>query len=274
MSDAHQTPQCDSIESAMSRLTANMPKTEESTAAAAAGARSVGRREYDQALSRRFEQIRRAQGLDAPPEAAPRPVGTAPAALAHGRVFGTRGMLLASLVSAFAGAGLMWLTMQHIEHNRRPAAPPTPAEAPRPTPPLALAGATAPPARAAGESEARDLVERWRAAWSSRDVESYLACYRSDFVPADGKARSDWAAARRKNISSRHDISVQVRDLQMTPIDANQWQATFRQDYAAGAYRESAQAKTLLLTRAGERWQIAGEWLGDSPPPQLARGQE
>lgn len=272
MSEAQQTPEHDSIESAMNRLASNAPKTEEGTAAAAAKARSVGRREYDQALSRRLDQIRAAQGLDTPPEPAPRPVNTMPSAVAHGRAFGTRAIFFASIFSAFAGASLMWLTIQHIEQNRPPAT--MPAELTRQTTPLATASTTAPPAVDSREALARGLVERWRDAWSKRDVETYLSCYGSDFIPADGKTRSDWSAARRKNISSRHDISVQVRDLHITRIDDRQAKVVFLQDYAAGGYRESAQAKTLLLTRSGDDWRIAGEWLGDSPTPLIARRQE
>lgn len=256
----------------MERLASSAPKNGDNTSTAPAKTRSVGRREYDQALSRRLEQIRNAQGYDDPPQAVLPRAAEAPATVAHGRVFGIRALFLTFLVSAIAGASLTWLATPRIEGSRPPAS--LPAETQRQPTPFtdAVAAApvtarTAPPPAAAPDAEALALIERWRNAWSRRDVDTYLGCYGTDFTPADGKTPSDWAAARRKNLLSRHDISVQVRALRIMPIDDRQMKVVFLQDYASGSYRESAQEKTLLLRRNGGQWQIAGEWLGSGPSP-------
>lgn len=256
----------------MERLASMAPKNGDNTSTAPAKTRSVGRREYDQALSRRLEQIRNAQGYDDPPQAVLPRATEAPATVALDRVFGIRALFLTILVSAIAGASLMWLATPRIERSRLPAT--LPAEIPRQTTPVAEAvpaspvtERTAPPQAAAPDAEALALIERWRNAWSSRDVETYLGCYGTDFTPADGRVPSDWAAARRKNLLSRHDISVQVRAVRIIPIDDRQVKIVFLQDYASGSYREIAQEKTLLLRRNGGQWQIAGEWLGNAPRP-------
>ena len=111
-------------------------------------------------------------------------------------------------------------------------------------------------------AQARDLVEHWRRAWSSRDVDAYLGCYSANFVSARGQTRTKWAKARRRNLSSRSEISVQVHDLRIERIDTGRLKAVFLQDYASDRYREVAQPKTLLLVRAGDDWRIAQEWQG------------
>ena len=112
---------------------------------------------------------------------------------------------------------------------------------------------------AASVAEAQALVERWRQAWSGRDVQAYLACYSPDFVPADGQARPNWEAARRKMLARRADIRVAVNALRLEHLDTDQMKASFLQDYTAGSYREQARAKTLRLVRLGADWLIAGE---------------
>lgn len=117
----------------------------------------------------------------------------------------------------------------------------------------------APLAAPAAEAQATALVERWRQAWSERDVTAYLASYSPDFVAADGQARPSWEAARRKILARRADVRVTVNALRLERHGTDQIKASFLQDYAAGSYREQARAKTLRLVRRGADWLIAGE---------------
>jgi ketosteroid isomerase-like protein len=150
-------------------------------------------------------------------------------------------------------------------------APATPAPtAESPSAEVAFAAPAAMPADG-GESQARDLVERWRQAWASRDVEAYLRCYSADFLPADGQTRTAWAAARRKKLSRQSDISVQVHDIRLEHIDGDQLKAMFLQNYASGTYREDARSKTLRLVREDGDWRIAGEWQGTPPASTVGK---
>jgi hypothetical protein len=112
------------------------------------------------------------------------------------------------------------------------------------------------------EALARSLVERWRQAWTTRDVETYLASYGPAFSPPKGQSRAQWEAARRDNLSSRGSIEVGINELRTEPVGAQQMAVHFLQDYTSPTYQEKAQPKTLLLEQVSGQWLIVGEWSG------------
>lgn len=249
-----------SIEAAMERVAKDAK--ESITDARSNRPRSVGRREYDKALSRRLAQLHQAMGIDEtqePPPAKSPPLVTE---IARKNGFLPRTLILTGLISGLTGAGAMWLAMGTATALQSAAAAPT-------IPPLIVAPAPLlpPPEVAAAtvksaESLARELVKEWRTAWTKRDVEAYLSFYSPTFKPGNGSTRADWAAARQKNLASRTDIQVAVRGLEITQIADNRLTASFQQDYASGNYRENAQSKTLVLSLDHGKWQISEERSG------------
>lgn len=251
-----------SIEAAMERVAKDAK--ESITDARSNSPRSVGRREYDKALSRRLAQLHQAMGIDEtqepPPAKSPPPVTE----IARKNGFLPSTLILTGLISGLAGAGAMWLATGSATALQSAAAAPT-------MPPLIVAPAPAPllpppevaPATVkSAESLAREFVENWRTAWTKRDVEAYLSFYSPEFKPGNGSTRADWAAARRKNLASRTDIQVAVRELEITQIANNRLTASFQQDYVSGNYRENAQSKTLVLSLDHGKWQISEERSG------------
>lgn len=249
-----------SIEAAMERVAKDAK--ESITDARSNSPRSVGRREYDKALSRRLAQLHQAMGIDEtqepPPAKSPPPVTE----IARKNGFLPSTLILTGLISGLAGAGAMWLATGSATALQSAAVAPT-------TPPLIVAPApplppheVAPATVKSAESLARELVEEWRTAWTKRDVEAYLSFYSPEFKPGNGSTRADWAAARRKNLASRTDIQVAVRELEITQIANNRLTASFQQDYVSGNYRENAQSKTLVLSLDHGKWQISEERSG------------
>ena len=55
-----------------------------------------------------------------------------------------------------------------------------------------------------------ETVNAWAKAWSSKDVDGYLAFYAKDFKTPGGEARADWEKARRQRISAPKSITVTV----------------------------------------------------------------
>lgn len=259
------------IESAMSRLAASGSEPP----APAAGERprtSLGRRDYDQALRQRLEQLQTALGDNAPLAPPPAAAGTA----ATGRRFAPATLAATALFSALGGAAATWLALGPSAPLAPPAQPTrlimaaaaAPAAAPATAPAAPTAAAAAVPS---DEQQVRARLESWRAAWSQRDSDAYLSHYAPDFTPADGQTRAAWAAGRQRNLASRSDIAVGIRELRLEPRGEGRVQLQFLQDYAAGSYRERGQPKTLLLVRQDGNWLIAGEWQGTSPAILPAR---
>lgn len=143
----------------------------------------------------------------------------------------------------------------------------TPA-APQPvSPPSPPQQAEERPTDIVAESEVRAAVERWRQAWSRRDVAAYLGSYSQNFVPADGQPPGKWAEARRHNLLARNDITVRISQIDATQLDKDSYRLVFLQDYRSGSVKEIAQPKTLLVVREGSEWRIAGEWQGIQDVP-------
>lgn len=262
------------IEAAMDRAAREAP---DGGSAAPSMELRLGRRDYDQAPVVRHEKLRTATAGESPTSPALPPVLSQPAQPRHGRTDSGAALLLTGLFSALGAAGLTWLAIGEAGHRDVAAALQPAAVAPAAPAPTAIAPATvtaiaAPAAADVDEVQARDMVERWRQAWASRDVEAYLDCYSPAFLSADVQARSAWAAARRKKLSNGSPIDLRLHDIRVERIGSDRLRAVFLQDYASGSYRETARPKTLLLSKQGGDWRIAREWQG--APPAVVAGTQ
>lgn len=215
---------------------------------------------HQQAMAQRLHQLQTALGDEAagiPGSAMTRAADTPPAAT---RQFGTASILLASLASAALGASAMWFAM-NADDSR--AAPPMAPVAPLVAPAVAAASTVQarvePIASVADETQIENALESWLQAWRERDIAAYLAAYGEEFMPADGSSHGSWVAARTKKLAAATAIDVQIRDVTMTRKTPDLFKVSFRQDYAAGNYREAGRAKTLLLARTDGGWKIARE---------------
>lgn len=156
-----------------------------------------------------------------------------------------------------------------------PAAVPPPVSVPAPTPaakpaPAPAPVAVAPPAPkpveskpapdAAATTGVTKAVEQWAAAWSGKDVKSYLGAYAADFQPPNGASRKSWEAERTQRITKPGKIEVGIDNLDVS-VDGDKATAKFRQHYRSANLATSSN-KTLLLTRSGGKWQIQQERLG------------
>ena len=151
-----------------------------------------------------------------------------------------------------------------------PAAPVAPAPAPASAPATAPADASTPtatiPDTSATPSAAKEVeaaVRSWAAAWSSKDVSTYLASYSPKFDTPGSQSRKVWEDDRRARIEGKSRINVKLSNLDIDMQGAEQAKARFRQDYSADALAVSSR-KTLELARASNgRWLIVRESTGN-----------
>ena len=141
---------------------------------------------------------------------------------------------------------------------KQPVAVPTPEPAePAETKPAPVADAVADEATVAAITQA---IEAWAAAWSRKDMSTYLAAYAQSLKTPGGISRDAWAAERRKRIIRPGAISVGYENLRIT-VDGDRATAKFRQHYASGSLKSSAN-KVLQLLKQDGKWLIQQELVG------------
>ncbi|HYT48607.1 MAG TPA: tetratricopeptide repeat protein [Burkholderiales bacterium] len=107
-------------------------------------------------------------------------------------------------------------------------------------------------------AEILKTVNGWAQAWSRKDAEAYLAYYARDFKVPGGEPREAWEKSRRDRIAAPKSIAVGVDSPKVTLLGSDQASVTFRQSYRSDKLKSSSR-KTLVLSKAGGRWQIREE---------------
>lgn len=102
------------------------------------------------------------------------------------------------------------------------------------------------------------VVELWAAAWSSRDVAAYLACYSGYFRPAGDASRGAWEGQRRARILGARQIEIVLSDLQVSWLEAGDVRVSFRQTYKSERFSDTT-SKVLVLRKETDGWRIVTE---------------
>src|SRR5712691_5959170 len=135
--------------------------------------------------------------------------------------------------------------------------PPKPKEPAKPA--VVAAGKAAAAADPSGE--VLKTVNGWAQAWSKKDADAYLSYYAKDFKVPGGGPREAWEKSRRDRIAAPKSIAVGVDSPKVTLLGSDQASVTFRQSYRSDKLKSSSR-KTLVLSKAGGRWQIREEKSG------------
>ena len=153
---------------------------------------------------------------------------------------------------------------------KEPAKPPVVVAAVEPAKPAAEKAAAEKPAAekpAAANTGNADIIETvnaWAKAWSSKDVDGYLAFYSRDFKTSGGEARADWEKARRQRITAPKSIVVSVDSPKVSVgADGQAASVTFRQGYRSDVLKSTNTTKTLVLAKTDGRWLIQQERVGN-----------
>ncbi|MDQ6950482.1 MAG: hypothetical protein Q9M26_02320 [Mariprofundales bacterium] len=111
---------------------------------------------------------------------------------------------------------------------------------------------------AAGVDRAvRKAIERWRQAWSARDVAGYLASYGADFNPGD-RSLASWRLYKRHLIKKKRFISVALHQIRLKYLAPDRVSARFIQDFSSDGYT-SRDHKGLTMVWQDDQWRIVRE---------------
>ena len=146
---------------------------------------------------------------------------------------------------------------------KEPAKPPVVVAAaePKPAPAVEKPAEKAVTPKPAANNEVLDTVNAWAKAWSSKNVDAYLAFYARDFKTPGGEARPEWEKARRQRISAPKSITVTVESPKVSVADGKA-NVTFRQGYQSDRIKSTTTTKTLVLAKSDGRWRIQQERVG------------
>ena len=106
--------------------------------------------------------------------------------------------------------------------------------------------------------ELLDFVEKWRASWSGKDIETYMSCYSNTFH-SGGLGKKGWR--QKKNYLNKKYNFIQV-NIDNIVVERSDERATisFFQTYRSDLYQTSG-TKTLELIREGDKWVIEKEYM-------------
>jgi hypothetical protein len=121
--------------------------------------------------------------------------------------------------------------------------------------------ASNPVAASVSRDEVLAAVERWRQAWSARDMASYFAAYVPGYAPA-GQAggHAAWVKQRTALIQGKSQIEVKLENITVLSLEDQEARVRFHQLYHAPGMKSSSH-KELELRRSNGQWQISAERL-------------
>lgn len=159
-------------------------------------------------------------------------------------------------IGATASAPAEGLASGPAEGAAKPAAAPA-ESAPAPV----AAKAPEPPAKPS-PAELLDVLEGWARAWSTKDVDAYLAHYAKDFKVPGGESREAWEKTRRARITAPKSITVTVDKPKVDITADDKATVVFSQTYKSDIVVSAAVPKTIVLVRQDGRWLIQQETSG------------
>jgi tetratricopeptide (TPR) repeat protein len=113
-------------------------------------------------------------------------------------------------------------------------------------------------AGAASDKEVTVAVNAWAKAWSSKNVDRYLASYADSFQTPNGESRQQWEQTRRERINKPAKITVELSNIRVRMEDGNQAKVSFKQRYQAGGTSMRA-SKSLIMKKVKGNWMIEQE---------------
>ena len=104
----------------------------------------------------------------------------------------------------------------------------------------------------------RVAISQWANSWSSKDVETYIASYASEFKPSRGLSRSAWERGRRKRLSSPTFIKITLSNVEIDFRGEELAKVLIVQKYQSDTYSDKVN-KEITLKFVDNKWLITRE---------------
>lgn len=108
------------------------------------------------------------------------------------------------------------------------------------------------------KTEIAAVVDKWLAAWSSKDIDRYASFYARDFRSQGGADRDAWIDYKDRLNRKYRFIRVTRNDKLTIEPGKRQSTVSFVQTYASNAFKTTG-VKKLILKREGNQWKIYRE---------------
>ena len=102
------------------------------------------------------------------------------------------------------------------------------------------------------------VLQNWIAAWQARDVDAYFSFYYDEFFPSGFDSVSAWQENRRRNISNREWIDLQISELSINNINDATTDLQFWLSYQSPGYSDRTR-KQVLMRLTDQGWLITQE---------------
>ena len=106
------------------------------------------------------------------------------------------------------------------------------------------------------EKNAIDAVQRWAAAWSSQDVQSYVSNYVDGYIPTgSGLSHGQWVSQRRDRLGNKKFINVKVSRFKIEDL-GKRFSVRFSQNYKSNTINDTI-TKMLIFVKGDDDWSDA-----------------
>ena len=115
--------------------------------------------------------------------------------------------------------------------------------------------------RGISQDEHKDILSNltaWADAWTDQNQKAYLSHYSGQYRPELGESRKSWLETRRVRILRPDWIKVDIQEVSMRRVAADQVQIKFRQKYDSNTYRDEIWKSINMLNENG-KWLILME---------------
>ncbi len=104
----------------------------------------------------------------------------------------------------------------------------------------------------------QQFLKKWAEAWSSKDIETYLRSYATEYVSKGSSSHNDWQEQRRKRVTAPKFIEVKLDAIKLVSEAKDNTKVEAIQTYRSDRYQDRTR-KSFVLRRNGQTWVIIEE---------------